>query len=305
MATLRDIKASIKTVANIKKITKAMQLVAAAKLTKAQDRARTVRPYADELNGVLGALAGPGGDDDGDALMELSFVDDAPPMVTTREKLFSGHEVKRPAVVLITSDRGLCGAFNTNLIRATQQFLDENTDKDCKLVTLGRKGNQHFRKRNVDLVYHQEGISEKLLLPEIKALTGKLVELYLTDQVDAVFVIYAKSTGTASYKVITQKFLSIPQLAKDGASSGSNYILEPDREKLFTTLIPLYATTTVFSAMADSFAAEYGAKMAAMQQATRNAEEKLDDLIILRNRLRQAVITKELAEIVGGAEALS
>lgn len=306
MATLKDIKARIRTVGNIKKITKAMQLVAAAKLNKAQERAHTVRPYAEELDAILGALAGMAGgaDEGGDAIIEMSFVDGAPPLEATRERLFEQKEAVRPAVVLITSDRGLCGAFNTNLIRAAASFLDEHADVDCRLITLGRKGMQYFRRRKANIIYSREGISDKMVLEEIKEITGKLVELFVTGEVDAVHLIYAKSTGTASYRIASQQFLSIPPVAGTDGERDDNYIMEPDRESLFATLIPQYATTTIFSALADSFASEYAAKMAAMQQATKNAEEKLDDLVILRNRMRQATITKELAEIVGGAEAL-
>jgi F-type H+-transporting ATPase subunit gamma len=303
MATLRDIKNRIKSVANVGKITKAMQLVAAAKLNKAQERAHTVRPYADELDGILGAMAGAaGGEEAGDATVEMSFFDDGRALETTRAKLFEQNEVQKPGVVLITADRGLCGAFNTNLIRAAQKFLDENTDKDCKLITVGRKGNTYFKRRDVDIIYHLEGVSDKLVLPEIKTLTGKLIELFVKDEVDALYLLYAKSIKAALYRVTTQKFLSIPPVEAGG--SDENYIVEPDRDQLFASLIPLYATTTIFSALADSFASEYGAKMAAMQQATKNADEKVAELTILRNRLRQATITKELAEIVGGAEAL-
>ena len=218
MATLRDIKASINTVGNIGKITKAMQLVAAAKLNKAQERAHTIRPYADEMDGVLGTLATLAGEEGGDALVEMAFDEEAP-LVTTREKLFAQHEVKRPAVVLITSDRGLCGAFNTNLIRAASKFLEETPG--CRLITLGRKGYQFF-KRRTEVVYHREGIDDKLNLAEVKEITGKLVELYLTDEVDAVYLLYAKSTGTASYRITTQKFLSIPPVEGGG---DENYIM--------------------------------------------------------------------------------
>ena len=305
MATLSDIKARIKTVANIKKITKAMQLVAAAKLNKAQERAHTVRPYADELDGILGALAAAGdADESSDAPMEMSFSEDSPALVTTREKLFAQNEVKKPGVVLMTSDRGLCGAFNTNLIRAGQKFLDENHDKECKLITLGRKGHMYFSKRDVEIAYHREGIDDKLNLAEIKEITGTLVKMYVDDEVDALYLIYAKSIRAAIYHVTQQKFLSIPALDGAEGAADENYVMEPDRDQLFATLITLYATTSIFSALADSFASEYGAKMAAMQLATKNADEKLSDLIIQRNRLRQAVITKEIAEIVGGAEAL-
>lgn len=302
MATLRDIKNRIKSVANVGKITKAMQLVAAAKLNKAQERAHTVRPYADELDGILGAMAGAAsGEEAGDAIVEMSFFDDAPALETNRAKLFEQNEVTKPGVVLITADRGLCGAFNTNLIRAGQKFLDENADKDCKLITVGRKGHAHYKRRDVDIIHHVEGLSDKLVLSEIKPLTGKLIELFVRDEVDALYLIYAKSIKAALYRITTQKFLSIPPVE---GTSDENYIVEPDRDQLFASLIPLYATTTIFSALADSFASEYGAKMAAMQQATKNADEKVAELTILRNRLRQATITKELAEIVGGAEAL-
>lgn len=305
MATLKDIKARIHAVANIKKITKAMQLVAAAKLTRAQERAHTVRPYADELDGILGALAAAGGSDDsGDDRIDMQFGDDDAPISTTRARFFEQTEAKRPAVVLFTSDRGLCGAFNTNLIRATRAFLSEHSGEDCKLVTIGKKGHQFFRRQKVDIVLHHEGVSDKLILPDIKTITGELVNLYVSGDVDAIYFIYAKSLKASNYKVITQKFLSIPPVETE-TSASHDYIMEPDRDAMFAQLIPLYATTTVFSALADSFASEYGAKMAAMQHATKNAEEKLDALIILRNRLRQATITRELAEIIGSAEAIS
>lgn len=303
MATLRDIKQRIKSVSNIRKITRAMQLVAAAKLTKAQERAHTVRPYADELDRILGTLAGMASDTDesGDARVELSFREGVPPIETTRDELFGQVDAKRVGLVLMTSDRGLCGAFNTNLIRAAEKFLSEHSDKECRLITLGRKGHAYFKRRDVPILLHKEGIDDKLVLEDIKDVTGELVRLFLTDEVDEFHLIYAKSIRAALYRITTQQFLPIPPVE---GTMDENYILEPDRDMLFARLIPLYATTTIFSALADSFASEYGAKMAAMQQATKNADEKVSDLIIERNRMRQATITKELAEIVGGAEAL-
>jgi F-type H+-transporting ATPase subunit gamma len=303
MATLRDIKARIKSVSNIRKITRAMQLVAAAKLNKAQERAHTVRPYADELEGILGALAGMvSGDESGDATVEMQFSADGPALETTRATLFDQRDGGRIGLVLMTSDRGLCGAFNTNLIRAAEKFLAEHADRDCRLITLGRKGYNYFKRRETPILFHQEGIDDKLDLPQIKEITGRLVEAFLGSEVDCLYIVYAKSIKAALYRVTTQQFLPIPPVEAGG--SDESYIMEPDRDQLFARLIPLYATTTIFSALADSFASEYGAKMAAMQQATKNADEKVNDLIIERNRMRQATITKELAEIVGGAEAL-
>ncbi len=302
MATLRDIRLRIRSVENIGKITRAMQLVAAAKLTRAQNRAHAVRPFSEELDRTLGGLAGGGVDESADVPIEFSIAEGEPVIRTTLGRVFSQHEVKRPGIVLVTADRGLCGAFNTNLIRAAQAFMNEHGEENCRLITIGKKGHAHFRRRPVKLIYHKAGVSDRLELPEIKEITGRLLALYASGEVDALYLIYAKSIKAAVYRVTTQKFLSIPPV--EGATSDDSYIIEPNRDELFADLIPLYATSCMFSALADSFASEYGARMAAMQQATRNAEEKLNDLVILRNRLRQATITKELAEIVGGAEAL-
>ncbi|HEX5132443.1 MAG TPA: ATP synthase F1 subunit gamma [Candidatus Krumholzibacteria bacterium] len=302
MATLLDLKQRIRSVENIGKITRAMQLVAAAKLNRSQSRAHAVRPFSDELDQVLGGLAGGGIEEAADVAVEFTYTDGQPPVRTNLGRLFSHHEVKKPGIVLITADRGLCGAFNTNLIRAAQAFLFENADKDCKLITLGKKGSTFYRRRSTPVIYNRTGISDRLELAEIKEITGKLIELYANDEVDALYFIYAKSIKAALYRITVQKFLSVPPV--EGASQDDTYIIEPGRNELFADLMPLYATSLVFSALADSFASEYGARMAAMQQATKNAEEKLDDLVIERNRLRQATITKELAEIVGGAEAL-
>jgi F0F1-type ATP synthase, gamma subunit len=204
--------------------------------------------------------------------------------------------------VLFTADRGLSGAFNANLIRAAQHFIREHRDQDVKLITIGRKGYGFFRRRATPVVHFKTGLSDRLVLDEIRDVTGKLLELYASGEVDALYFIFAKSLRASLYRVTTQQFLPIPPV--EGAKTDDNYIIEPGRDELFANLIPLYANSRVFSVLADSFASEYGARMAAMQQATKNADEKLDGLVLERNRLRQAIITKELAEIVGGAEAL-
>jgi F-type H+-transporting ATPase subunit gamma len=302
MATLRDIKRRIRAVENIRKITKAMQLVAAAKLNRAQSRAHTVRPFAEELDRVLGGLAGGGIEESADVAVEFDFGEGTAPVRTTLGRIFARDEVRKPGVVLVTSDRGLCGAFNANLIRAAQAFVREHADKDCRLITIGKKGHAFFRRRSTPLVYHRIGLSDRLLLPEVKEVTGRLIELYVSGEVDALYFIYAKAIKASVYRITTQKFLSIPPV--EGKQADEHYLIEPGRDELFADLIPLYATSCVFSVLADSFAAEYGARMGAMQQATKNADDQINDLVIERNRQRQASITKELAEIVGGAEAL-
>jgi F-type H+-transporting ATPase subunit gamma len=302
VATLLDLKQRIRAVENIRKITKAMQLVAAAKLNRAQTRAHAVRPFAEELDRVLGGLAGGGIEESLDAPVEFSFIEGEPPLRTTLGHLFAQNVSKKPGIVLVTADRGLCGAFNANLIRAAQLYIRGHKDQDVKLITIGKKGHAFFRQRTTPILYHRAGVSDRLLLPEIKEITGRLIELYVKGEVDALYFIYARSLRAALYRVTTQQFLPIPPV--EGARTDDNYIIEPGRDELFADLVPLYATSLVFKVLADSFASEYGARMAAMQQATKNADEKLSDLVILRNRLRQATITKELAEIVGGAEVL-
>jgi F-type H+-transporting ATPase subunit gamma len=232
--------------------------------------------------------------------MTMSFFEGQAAMETIRESLFGETTAERPALVLITSDRGLCGSFNSNLTRAAYRFMNDHPG--TKLITLGRKGQTYFKTVKIVPHFHKEGISDKLEIAEIREITGRLVEMYVKGEVDSVFIVYAKFRRGTAYDVTTQQFLPIPPV--EGSEGGDVYILEPDRDRVFETLIPLYAKTAIFSAFADSFASEHGARMAAMQQATNNAEEKVNDLTILRNRMRQAAITKELAEIVGGAEAL-
>jgi F-type H+-transporting ATPase subunit gamma len=302
MATLLDLKQRIRAVENIRKITKAMQLVAAAKLNRAQSRAHAVRPFAQELDSLLGGMAGGGIEEMADAPVEFSFIEGEPVLKTTLGQLFRQNEVKKPGLVLVTADRGLSGAFNANLIRAAQLYIREHKDQDVKLITVGKKGHAFFKTRPTPILWHKSGVSDRLVLEEVKEITGRLIELYVKGEVDAIYFIYARSLRAAQYKVTMQKFLSIPPV--EGATSDDNYIIEPSRDELIADLIPLWATSIVFSVLADSFASEYGARMAAMQQATKNADEKLNALVIERNRLRQATITKELAEIVGGAEVL-
>jgi F-type H+-transporting ATPase subunit gamma len=301
MPSLLDIKARIKAVENIKKITRAMQLVAAAKFNRAQNRARSARPYSDELDTVLSALAGYSDSLDADEALELSFSPGEAPIMVEREKLFRQAAVKRPGIILVTADRGLCGAFNTRLIRSALDFVRQHTEMDCRLITIGKKGHTYFQRRDIPIIYHEEGISDKLVLDEVRRITAGLVRLYVEDQVDGLYIIYSQFKTAMQSTIRVDKFLSIPPV--EGQKEEDVYILEPDQEAVYETLIPLYATTKIFATLADSFASEYGARMSAMASATSNAEDMLEEQILLRNRMRQAIITKELAEIVGGAAA--
>ena len=306
MPSLLDIKARIKAVENIKKITRAMQLVAAAKFNRAQNRARSARPYAEELDSVLGILAAISEDDPdigADSTLRLSFVDDQPPMQIELARLFDPAKIERPGIALFTSDRGLAGAFNTRLIRAAATFVTDHPEMDSRLITIGKKGHSYFKRRDIPIIHHEEGISDKLELTQIKAISDKLVRLFVENEVDGIYLVYPKFHTAMKSDVTIEQFLSIPPIETEKMKDV--YILEPDRRAVYETMIPLYATTKIFATFADAFASEHGARMVAMQLGTKNAEEMLEAQVILRNRLRQAIITKELAEIVGGSAGLS
>ncbi len=308
MATLLDLKDRIRAVTNITKITRAMQLVAAAKFTRAQSRAKDSRPYTRELDDILGVLSalseGVSEDEKAGQSIKIVFDEDSEPLRTSWQRLLEPGEGKKPGLVLITADRGLCGAFNTRLIRAGMQFLQKHEDKDCKLITIGRKGITSFKSKKYPILYSREGLSDKLVLAEIKDVAQNLVRLFVEDEVDSLHLIYTRFKSAMTSTVTEEQFLSIPPVEAVDTKGTDLYIMEPDREAVFKRLFPLYATTKIFSALAESFASEHGARMTAMQLATNNAEDMLNSLIIQRNRLRQAIITRELAEIVGGAEAL-
>ncbi len=301
MPSWLDIKDRIGAIENIKKITRAMQLVAAAKFSRSQGRARSGRPYSQELEDILSALASVSGDAaESNEPLTMQLNPELAPISVDLNRLFEQKDVKRPAIVLVTSDRGLCGAFNTRLIRAARQFQKDHPEMDCKLVTLGKKGYQFFKRREMPIIHHQDGISDRLNLTEIRNLTDKLLRLFVEDEVDGLYIIYAQFRSAMVSDVKIEKFLSIPPV--EGKTEDDVYILEPDRDAVYKQLIPLYMTTKIYATLADSFASEDGARMTAMQMATKNAEELHDELVVTRNRLRQALITRELAEIVGGAQ---
>lgn len=308
MPSLLGIKARLKAVENIQKITRAMQLVATAKIRRSEQRAKASRPYSDEFDAVLRVLSGvASGAAEGAAgqTIELAFEKGRGGIEVETARIFErpgAPEPSRPALVLVTSDRGMCGAFNTKLIRAALEFIKARPRMAVRLVPIGRKGYQFFRTRNVPILFRQERIDDALDLSEIRGIARRLVESFVAGEVDAVYLVYAQYVNVTTSAVRTDKFLGIPG-GEDDAQEDV-YILEPDRRSVLERLLPLYATTKIYAVLADSFASEYGARMTAMQLATKNADEMIGMLVIERNRLRQAVITKELSEIVGATEVL-
>lgn len=283
MPSLRDIRRRIRSVRNTQQITRAMQMVAAAKLRRAQQRVEASRPYANKMKQLLEALAGASGE--------------------FTHPLFEVRPVRREVLVLFSSDRGLCGSFNANLIRRAHLFLKERGPQASLLVPVGKKGMDHFKSRPYPLGQVYQDWQGNLDFERVKAITRYLTELFLAGEADRVHLLYTQFISTVSYRVVLEPFLPITPPA-GAASLGTDYIFEPDAPELYGRLVPAFALTRVQIALAESLASEHGARMFAMSNATANAKEMINSLTLQYNKARQASITKEMLEIVGGAEAL-
>ena len=288
MPTLRDIKRRIRSVESTQKITRAMKLVAASKLRRAQERILEARPYAFKMAELLGSLVGRAGEE-------------THPLLARRA---SG----RKRLVIITADKGLCGAFNTNVIRASMQVLRESTGADITLVVVGKKARDFYRRRpNYTIKSEMLGFFDRLAYGHAQELAGELMASYLAEEVDEVHLLYNEFRSVAVQRVRREQLLPITAGA-DGAGEGggatAEYIYEPSPEAILASLLPRHVTTQVYRALMESVAGEYGARMTAMEAATKNAKEMIGVLTIQYNKARQEKITKELLDIVGGAEAL-
>ena len=290
MPSLRDIRKRIRSVRSTQQITKAMKMVAAAKLRRAQDAIVRARPYAILLEQALGRVA-----------RRVAAEDAAAhPLLQTRPP-------KVAEVVAITSDRGLAGAFNANIIRRGQRFLVENADKYQQVLfsTMGRKGRDFLRARKLALRKDYSGIHSQLTFERAAAIADEFAERYVAGEVDVVFLLYTEFKSAISQKVTLKQLLPIETGAAPGeAGAGVDFLYEPGRDVLLRDLVPRHLRIQVWRSLLDSAASEHGARMTAMDAASRNAKDLIGKLTLQYNRARQAYITKELMEIVGGAEAL-
>jgi len=284
MANLKEIRNRITSIASTMQITSAMKMVSAAKLKKAQDAITAMRPYSDKLTellqGLSASLEGDGG---------------------------SEYAVSRPVnkvlVVSITSNRGLCGAFNSNIIKQSNVLVAETyAGKQVDFVTIGKKGNDILRKKNTIVANHSE-VFDDLTFDNVAEIAEFLMEQFTSGQYDKIDLVYNKFKNAATQIVMTEKFLPI---SVEGESNGAcDYIFEPSKAEIVEQLIPKSLKTQLYKAIRDSFASEHGARMTAMHKATDNAGELKDELTLTYNKARQAAITNEILEIVGGAEALN
>ena len=289
MASLRDIRNRIGSVKSTRQITKAMKMVAAAKLRRAQDAILKTRPYAQLLDQTLSRVAAraAGGEQA------------AHPLLRTREQ-------KTAEVVVITSDRGLAGGFNSNIARRTQRFLVENGERFSRieLATIGRKGRDYFRARRIAVRKDYLGVHAGLAYQKAEELAREYSERWLAGEVDAVFLCYNEFKSAIAQKPVVVQLLPIETPPPAPGQADIDFKYEPSREQLLADLLPRHIAMQVWRALLESAASEHGARMSAMESATKNAEEMIGLLTLQYNRARQAAVTKELMEIVGGAEAL-
>jgi F-type H+-transporting ATPase subunit gamma len=287
MATLRDIQRRIRSVQSTQKITRAMKLVAAAKLRRAQERILAARPYANKMAELLGNLVS-GDDGDGHPLLEQ-------------------REGPRRQIVIITADRGLAGAFNSSIIRRAVELIREASAAELTLVVVGRKARDFFRRRPHTIKRDMIGFWDRLAYSHACELADYFMQEYLDDEVDEVFLLYNEFRSVAFQRPVRVQLLPIPRAetgAGEEATEGVDYIYEPSANAILGDLLPRHVRMQVYRALMESLAGEYGARMTAMEAATKNAKDMIEVLTIQYNKARQEKITKELLDIVGGAEAL-
>jgi F-type H+-transporting ATPase subunit gamma len=299
MPNLLDIRRRIKSVKNTQQITKAMKMMSAARLKRAQDTVVAARPFANKMTEVLGELASRTDED-------------------FHHPLLDARGDQRYLIVLITADRGLCGALNTNLIKATQAFIRENEGKDIEMMPIGRKGRDFFRRRNMPFVKEYVGLTGKgsVGYSEAVDVARDVINRYTEDkELDKVFLIYNEFKSVLSQRVVIEQLLPVSRTteaageattidAQARAVNLTEYIYEQPPTEIFSRLLPRLIETQIFRALLESVASEHGARMTAMDSASKNAGELIGTLTLNMNRIRQAAITNEIIEVVSGAAAL-
>lgn len=284
MASLRQIRRRMRSIENIHEITKAMEMIAAFRFKKAENRFSKSRHYLAEMEKLVANLSA--------AATEL------------RDPLFEKRDVRRKTLVLFTGDKGLCGAYNSNLIRLASQWLKDNASSETSLVPVGKVGYEYFRKRNVRmLASYPEKTAADLALA--KKITEELKSLFLSSKTDSIEFLYTTyRVGSTGQNRVTP-FLALRYLVERASATAEiDYIYEPGFDTVFSALLGRYLEGKMFLTLLESLTSEYSARMVAMKQATENGEEVLDSLRLLRNKTRQATITRELSEIVSGASVL-
>ena len=283
MASLRDIKSRITSNKKTSQITKAQQMVSASKLNRAESKAKSFVPYMEKMQEVVADIA-------------LGY--------TGTHPMMSSRPVKRTGYLVITSDRGLAGAFNANVLRkAYQKIQERHQSKDeYAVIAIGKMGREFFKKRGIPVISEMTGIRDEVSFPEIKDLANSTIQMFIDETFDELYLFYNHFVSAISQEVTEKKLLPLSDIAPN--KKRTSYEFEPDEEEILEVLLPQYAESLIFGAILDSKASEHAARMTAMKNATDNAKELIADLELSYNRARQAAITQEITEIVGGAAGL-
>lgn len=287
MPSLLDIRRRVRAVRSTQQITKAMKMVASSKLRRAQDRIVRSRPYAREMLRVFNSLA--------------ARTDHA------RHPLLAEKASGRTLLVVITADRGLCGSFNTNVIKGASQFITEQPSTRGRAIALGligRKGRDFFRRRGFDVRYEEVGLFQNVKWSHALAIANTAIREFSHGDAQSVYLVYNEFRSIMTQHVVVERLLPIPRLDMDPAAAAVEYLFEPTPEELLNTLLPFHVAVQVNRALLESSAAEHAARMTAMDAATRNAREMVDRLTLYMNKVRQASITREIIEIVAGAQSV-
>jgi len=290
MATLRDILRKIKAVKKTRQITKAMNMVAAARLRGVQQKMERFGPYAGKFAEVLSNLAS-------------RIEPDIHPLLVKRE------EIHRVELIHFTSDRGLCGSFNTNLINTGEKWLREQLGKgtDCSLTVVGKKGRDYFKKTQYPLTAGHVNVYGKVDMPFVNQMTRGFIDRFMTGEVDEVYMMYSKFISMARQQPVLVKLIPIEPPAREESmqhAGATEYLCEPTAEELLVELLPMHVSVQIYNAFLQNETSEHAARMAAMDNASKNCSELIQNLTLVYNKARQAAITAELMDIVGGAEAL-
>jgi F-type H+-transporting ATPase subunit gamma len=289
MPSLIDMRRRIRAVRNTQQITKAMKMVAASKLRRAQERVVSTRPYARESRRVLASIAG--------------RVDHASHPLLARRP---GAESSATLLVVISGDRGLCGSFNTNIIKAAAAFLRENPGRAVSLGLVGRKGRDMLSRRGVPVRFEHVNLPKNILFAEAEAIAAPAIRDFTDGKVDSVHLVYNEFKSVISQKLVVEQLLPLEPIerAEAGPDDGNEYLYEPSAQQIFDAMLPRLVEMQIMRALLESSAAFYAAQMTAMDAATRNSAEMIDGLTLTMNKIRQAGITREIIEVVSGAQAL-
>jgi F-type H+-transporting ATPase subunit gamma len=287
MPSLIDIRRRVRAVKSTQQITKAMKMVSSSKLRRAQERILRSRPYAQEMLRVFNSLA--------------------TRTETARHVLLQDQPGQRPLVIVITADRGLAGSFNANVIKGAAEFIttrpkDEN--RDVALALVGRKGRDFFMRRGFDVRYEEVGLFQNVKWSHAQAIANTAIKEFLAPEIGSVYLVYNQFKSIMSQQVVVERLLPIAKLEQEPSAAAVDYLFEPTPEELLDTLLPFHVAVQVNRALLESSAAEHAARMTAMDSATRNAKDMVDRLTLYMNKVRQASITREIIEIVAGAQSV-